>query len=92
MSFQKTLVDAGGAKVDASESAGVVSLTGSLTEKLGGGEAAGVVSLQAQFGVQISAVQLANLLFELIESKSPAGVVLIEKEVQAAAIAALQSA
>ena len=92
MGFSKDLVNADGVSVNVSESAGQVVLAASVSKSAGGGEAAGVVSLSASASVSVSATQLLGLLFQLVESKSPAGVVLIEKEVQAAAMAALASA
>ena len=91
MSFSKTLASGSLGSVVVSESAGKLSLTATASGDIGGGEAAGIVGFSSANSINMSTIQMANLLFELIESKSPSGIVIIEKEVQAAAIAALSS-
>lgn len=92
MAFSKTLVSGKLGSISVSESAGNLSLSASASGSLGGGDAAGVVSFSASNSVNIPGAMLVQLTFEYIESKSPSGVVLIEKEVQAAALAAVAAA
>lgn len=87
--FSKDLVSAEGVSVNLSESSGKVVLSASVSKSLGGGSVEGVVGVSGSASISVDAAQLLGLLFELIESKSPAGIVLIEKQVQQAAMAAL---
>lgn len=91
MSFSQDLVTAEGASVNVSESAGKVVLSASVSRSLGGGSAEGVVGVSGQISISISAKQLLILAFDLLKSKSPAGLVMIEAEVEAAALAAMES-
>jgi hypothetical protein len=92
MGFSKTLASGELGSVSVSESGGTLSLTATAQGSIGGGEAAGVVKFSSSNSLQITGAQLVQLAFEYIESKSSPGVVLIEKEVQAAALAAVSSA
>ena len=91
MGFSMNLVQGADDSVMFSESAGMVSLSGSLDAQLGGGSVAGVVKIAGSATVSVGGAALLSALFALIESKSPAGAVVIEKEVQAAALALLAS-
>lgn len=79
MNYSKTIPIGDKGNLTLSESAGVAKISVSLKSSLGGGEAAGVVSGSACIEVDVSASELAGLFFGLIESKSPAGVVVFEE-------------
>ncbi len=71
MGFSKTLVSAEGVSVSISESAGVASLSASLSKSAGGGEAAGIVAVSGSLNLSLDAKHLIDLGLELAEAKYP---------------------
>lgn len=91
MGFSKTIALGSKGSLSISESLGKVSLNLSLSDSIGGGAVAGVASVGVSAFANVEASELANALFELIESKSPAGIQVVEKAVQAEVLKLLAS-
>jgi hypothetical protein len=70
--MEKVLLSGKLGSLSASESDGVVALTGSLSASLGGGAAAGVVSVSSSNTVQVPLPLLSNLGLDLAAEKLPA--------------------
>ena len=66
------------ASVEFSEAGGVGSLKISVSASLGGGETAGVAKAVASAEVDLSAKQLIDASFDLVEKKYPAAAAAIE--------------
>lgn len=92
MAFSKVIVQGENGSLSVAEAAGFVTLQAAAKGSLGGGKAAGSVQFESLNRISLSGAQLLELAFDFLESKSPAGVVIIEEAVKAKALALLAQA